>query len=161
MVGRDVEKVMAGKDTITISQMFSFKGRRNRVALFLPRKTWMAEKFSHNHVEDVSMYFFPFYEKTSDQFDIILPLRYPFFIAANSQVPNVCYIAIYANHGGKKMRVTRRQFFKISAGGLGASSVAALGFSPGDALAEVREFKLARTTETRNTCPYCSVGCGI
>jgi formate dehydrogenase major subunit len=29
------------------------------------------------------------------------------------------------------------------------------------ALAEVREFKLARTTETRNTCPYCSVGCGL
>jgi formate dehydrogenase major subunit len=36
-----------------------------------------------------------------------------------------------------------------------------LGFAPGAALAEVREFKLARTTETRNTCPYCSVGCGI
>jgi formate dehydrogenase major subunit len=28
-------------------------------------------------------------------------------------------------------------------------------------LAEVRAFKLARTTETRNTCPYCSVGCGV
>ena len=59
------------------------------------------------------------------------------------------------------MRVTRRQFFKISAGGLGASSVAALGFSPSDALAEVREFKLTRSTETRNTCPYCSVSCGL
>src|SRR5450759_4962654 len=59
------------------------------------------------------------------------------------------------------MQVTRRQFFKVCAGGLGASSMAMLGFSPSDALAEVREFKLARTTETRNTCPYCSVGCGI
>jgi len=59
------------------------------------------------------------------------------------------------------MRVTRRQFFKISAGGLGASSVAALGFSPGVAQAEVREFKLACSTETRNTCPYCSVSCGL
>ena len=59
------------------------------------------------------------------------------------------------------MRVTRRQFFKISAGGLGASSVAALGFSPGVAQAEVREFKLARSTEIRNTCPYCSVSCGL
>ena len=57
--------------------------------------------------------------------------------------------------------VTRRQFFKISAAGLGASSLAVLGFSPSEALAEVRHFKLARTTETRNTCPYCSVGCGI
>jgi formate dehydrogenase major subunit len=59
------------------------------------------------------------------------------------------------------MQVTRRQFFKVCAGGLGASSMAMLGFAPNDALAEVREFKLARTTETRNTCPYCSVGCGI
>ena len=59
------------------------------------------------------------------------------------------------------MQVTRRQFFKVCAGGLGSSSVAMLGFSPGEALAEVREFKLARTTETRNTCPYCSVSCGL
>ncbi len=59
------------------------------------------------------------------------------------------------------MRVTRRQFFKVTAAGLGTSSVAALGFSPSDALAEVREFKLARSTETRNTCPYCSVSCGL
>ena len=59
------------------------------------------------------------------------------------------------------MQVTRRQFFKVCAGGLGASSMAMLGFAPNDALAEVREFKLTRTTETRNTCPYCSVGCGI
>ena len=59
------------------------------------------------------------------------------------------------------MQVTRRQFFKVCAGGLGASSMAMLGFASNDALAEVREFKLTRTTETRNTCPYCSVGCGI
>jgi formate dehydrogenase major subunit len=59
------------------------------------------------------------------------------------------------------MQVTRRQFFKVCAGGLGSSSLAMLGFAPGDALAEMRSFKLARTTETRNTCPYCSVGCGI
>jgi formate dehydrogenase major subunit len=59
------------------------------------------------------------------------------------------------------MQVTRRQFFKICAAGVGGSSLAALGFAPEEALAEVREFKLARATETRNTCPYCSVGCGI
>lgn len=59
------------------------------------------------------------------------------------------------------MHVTRRQFFKLSAASLGGSSLAALGFSPGAALAEVRAFKLTRTTETRNTCPYCSVACGI
>lgn len=58
------------------------------------------------------------------------------------------------------MDVTRRQFFKVCAGGLGASSVAALGF-PVDARAEVRAFKLERSSETRNTCPYCSVACGL
>jgi formate dehydrogenase major subunit len=59
------------------------------------------------------------------------------------------------------VKLTRRQFFKICASGIGASSLVALGFAPTAALAEVRAFKLARTTETRNTCPYCSVGCGI
>ena len=59
------------------------------------------------------------------------------------------------------MQVTRRQFFKGFAGGLAASSIAALGFSPADALAEMREFKLTRSSETRNTCPYCSVSCGL
>lgn len=59
------------------------------------------------------------------------------------------------------MQVTRRQFFKICAAGLGSSSLVMMGFSPTEALAEVRQYKLSRTTETRNTCPYCSVGCGI
>ena len=59
------------------------------------------------------------------------------------------------------MQVDRRQFFRICAAGVGSSSLAALGFSPGEALAEVRAFKLARTTETRSTCPYCSVSCGV
>jgi formate dehydrogenase major subunit len=59
------------------------------------------------------------------------------------------------------MQLTRRVFLKLTASGLGASSLAALGFSPQKALAEVRTFKLTHTSETRNTCPYCSVGCGI
>lgn len=59
------------------------------------------------------------------------------------------------------MDMNRRQFFRVSAAGLAASSLAVLGFSPQPVLAETRNFKLARTTETRNTCPYCSVGCGI
>ena len=57
--------------------------------------------------------------------------------------------------------LSRRQFFRICATGLGASSAVGLGFSPQLALAEVRAFKLARTTETRGTCPYCSVSCGV
>ena len=57
--------------------------------------------------------------------------------------------------------MNRRQFFRICATGLGSSSVVGLGFSPQLALAEVRAFKLARTSETRGTCPYCSVSCGV
>ena len=59
------------------------------------------------------------------------------------------------------MEITRRQFFKICGAGLSGSSIVAMGFSPTAALAEVRAFKLARATETRNTCPYCSVSCGL
>jgi formate dehydrogenase major subunit len=59
------------------------------------------------------------------------------------------------------MNVTRRGFLKLTASALGATSLGALGFSSSRALAEVRTFKLAHTTETRNTCPYCSVGCGV
>jgi len=59
------------------------------------------------------------------------------------------------------MDLSRRQFVKLTAGGLAGTSLVALGFSPRRALAEVRTFKLAHTSETRNTCPYCSVGCGV
>jgi formate dehydrogenase major subunit len=59
------------------------------------------------------------------------------------------------------MQLDRRQFFKICASGLGGSSITMMGFSPTAALAEVRNFKLAGASETRNTCPYCSVSCGV
>jgi formate dehydrogenase major subunit len=59
------------------------------------------------------------------------------------------------------VNLTRRQFFKVCGTGFASSSVVALGFAPEAALAEVREFKLARAKETRNTCPYCSVSCGV
>ncbi len=59
------------------------------------------------------------------------------------------------------MNMNRRQFFKVCSAGLGGSSIALMGFSPTAALAEVRTFKLAHATETRNTCPYCSVACGV
>ncbi len=57
--------------------------------------------------------------------------------------------------------MSRRQFFKICSAGVATSSAVGLGFAPGSAVAEVRAFKLARTTETRGTCPYCSVSCGV
>ena len=59
------------------------------------------------------------------------------------------------------MEISRRDVF-VSAGALlGASTLTALGFSPVAAQSAVRPFKLERTTETRNTCPYCSVSCGL
>ena len=61
------------------------------------------------------------------------------------------------------MELSRRGFIKITGAGLAASSLGALGFGgAGEALAaSVRPFKLTATTETRNTCTYCSVACGI
>jgi formate dehydrogenase major subunit len=63
----------------------------------------------------------------------------------------------------RHMELTRRGFIKISAAGLAASSLGVLGFgATGEALAAaVRPFKLTAATETRNTCTYCSVACGI
>lgn len=58
-------------------------------------------------------------------------------------------------------QLSRREFLKVTGTALAGSSLVALGFTPSIALAEVRTFKLARATETRNTCPYCSVACGI
>jgi formate dehydrogenase major subunit len=57
--------------------------------------------------------------------------------------------------------ISRRQFLAVTGASLAGSSLALLGFSPSAALAEVRQFKLASATETRNTCPYCAVACGI
>ena len=59
------------------------------------------------------------------------------------------------------MQVTRRQFFKITTAGISASGLTMLGLCPATALAEVRQYKLARAKEIRNTCTYCSVGCGL
>ncbi len=61
------------------------------------------------------------------------------------------------------MELSRRGFVRLSGATLAATSIGALGFGPSsEALAaSVRPFKLSRTTETRNTCTYCSVACGI
>ena len=58
------------------------------------------------------------------------------------------------------METTRRQFLKATAIG-GATAASVLGFDLQPARAQVRELKIARTTETRSTCPYCSVSCGV
>jgi formate dehydrogenase major subunit len=55
------------------------------------------------------------------------------------------------------MDVSRRGFLKAT--GLGIPI--ALGFDVSRADAEMRQFKISRTTETRSTCPYCAVSCGV
>jgi len=61
------------------------------------------------------------------------------------------------------MELSRRQFMKGAGAGLAGTTVGALGFGEIEAAyaAAIRPFKLAGTTETRNTCTYCSVACGI
>jgi len=55
------------------------------------------------------------------------------------------------------MEVTRRGFLKAT----GLGTTIALGFDVSRAEAEMRQFKIARTVETRSTCPYCAVSCGV
>ena len=55
------------------------------------------------------------------------------------------------------MQLSRRGFLKAT----GIGTTVALGFDVSAAKAEMREFKIARTTETRSTCPYCAVSCGV
>ena len=61
------------------------------------------------------------------------------------------------------MELSRRSFLKAAGAGVAVTSLGALGFGEAEAaeVAHVRPFKLATTTEIRNTCPYCSVACGI
>jgi formate dehydrogenase major subunit len=57
------------------------------------------------------------------------------------------------------MTLTRRDFLKAST--IGGAAATVLGFDLAPAYAQLRELKIARATETRSTCPYCSVSCGI
>src|SRR5262245_60423718 len=56
------------------------------------------------------------------------------------------------------MITTRRTFLQAAAG---ASITTLLGIDLSRAYAQSRELKISRTTETRSTCPYCSVSCGV
>ncbi len=57
------------------------------------------------------------------------------------------------------MNLTRRDFLKV--GSIGGVAAAVLGFDLAPAYAQLRKLKIARATETRSTCPYCSVSCGV
>ena len=61
------------------------------------------------------------------------------------------------------MELSRRQFLGTATAGMAGSTLAAFGFGDIESAyaASIRPWKLATTAETRNTCTYCSVACGI
>ena len=57
------------------------------------------------------------------------------------------------------MEVSRRTFVKT--GVAGAVGLSVFGFDLTPIQAQMQSLKISRTTETRSTCPYCSVSCGV
>jgi formate dehydrogenase major subunit len=57
------------------------------------------------------------------------------------------------------MDVSRRTFFKT--GIAGAVGFTVFGFDAQPILSQADSLKISRTTETRSTCPYCAVSCGV
>ncbi len=57
------------------------------------------------------------------------------------------------------MELSRRGFFRSA--GSAAALTTAFGFDVRPALAQARELKISRTTETRSICPYCAVACSV
>jgi formate dehydrogenase major subunit len=60
-----------------------------------------------------------------------------------------------------EVKLTRRQFFQVTGAGLGASSMTVMGLANAADPVFAKPNKLEKTTETRSTCPYCSVSCGV
>jgi formate dehydrogenase major subunit len=57
------------------------------------------------------------------------------------------------------MAISRRTFLQSSiAGGVALS---AFGFDVAPISAQAKTLKISQTSETRSTCPYCSVSCGV
>ncbi len=61
------------------------------------------------------------------------------------------------------MELSRRTLLKGVGVGLAGTALGAFGFGGIESAyaKEIRAFKLVGSTETRNTCPYCSVACGV
>ena len=57
------------------------------------------------------------------------------------------------------MAVSRRTFLRSSL--VSGAALSAFGFDVTPAHAQAKTLKISRTSETRSTCPYCSVSCGV
>jgi len=61
------------------------------------------------------------------------------------------------------IEISRRRFMQGAGASLAGTTLGALGFGDVESAyaSSIRAWKLLGTTETRNTCTYCAVGCGI
>src|SRR5262245_61973562 len=57
------------------------------------------------------------------------------------------------------MDISRRAFIQTTLAG--GATLTAFGFDVTPVYAQAKTLKIARTSETRSTCPYCSVSCGV
>ena len=57
------------------------------------------------------------------------------------------------------MAISRRTFLQRSI--VGGAALSAFGFDVAPVFAQAKTLKISRTSETRSTCPYCSVSCGV
>jgi formate dehydrogenase major subunit len=57
------------------------------------------------------------------------------------------------------MEISRRTFLQTSIAG--GTALSAFGFDVSPVFAQAKTLKISRTSETRSTCPYCSVSCGV
>ena len=57
------------------------------------------------------------------------------------------------------MAITRRAFLQTSIAG--GAAITVFGFDVTPLQAQARTLKISHTSETRSTCPYCSVSCGV
>jgi formate dehydrogenase major subunit len=57
------------------------------------------------------------------------------------------------------MPITRRVFLQTSIAG--GAALSAFGFDIAPVIAQAKTLKISHTSETRSTCPYCSVSCGV
>lgn len=59
------------------------------------------------------------------------------------------------------MKVTRRQFLKVTGATAAAMAVVDLGFDMGAVASEVKGIRIKNVTPTPTVCPYCASGCGL
>jgi len=57
------------------------------------------------------------------------------------------------------MEISRRAFIQSAVAG--GTALTAFGFDTAPIYAQAKTLKISRTSETRSTCPYCSVSCGV